>query len=68
MSNNLVDQCGSKVTVWCSDGNAMESRILLTLDTFGIVVTACTGDNAVFVPWNMVKYIDYQAYGSKETK
>ena len=66
MSNNLVDQCGSKVTVWCSDGNAMENRTLLTLDTLGIVVTPCSGEHAVFVPWVMVKYIDYKAYGNKE--
>ncbi len=59
MSNNLVDQCGNNVTVWCSDGNAMENRTLLTLDTFGVVVTACSGSHAVFVPWQMVKYIDY---------
>jgi hypothetical protein len=68
MANNLVDQCGSKVTVWCSDGNPMENRTLLTVDTFGVVVTPYSGEHAVFVPWCMVKYIDYKVTGTEESK
>lgn len=60
MTNNLVDKIGSDVTVWVHDGNAMENRTLLTLDTFGVVVTGWNdASKAVFVPWNQVKYIDY---------
>lgn len=59
MSDNIVDKVLSPVTVWCQDGNAMENRTLLTLDTFGIVVTRFSGDVAVFVPWCQVKYVEY---------
>lgn len=60
MANNIVDKVGSKVTVWTQDGNPMEERKLLTLDTFGIVVTGYGSEQkAVFVPWNQVKYVDY---------
>lgn len=60
MTNNIVDQIGSTVTVWCNDGNGMENRKLLTIDTFGIVVTGFGGwDKAVFIPWCQVKYVDY---------
>jgi hypothetical protein len=60
MTANIVDQVGSKVTVWTKDGNAMENRRLWTLDEFGVVVSAFDNDKkAVFVPWIQVKYIDY---------
>lgn len=60
MTANIVDHCGSKVTVWCEDGNAMENRTLLTLDSFGLVVTGYQDDDKyVFVPWCKVKYVDY---------
>jgi hypothetical protein len=60
MANNIVDKVGSPVTVWTQDGNPMENRTLLTLDTFGIVVTGYgSSDKAVFVPWCQVKYVDY---------
>lgn len=60
MSNNIVDRIGGTVTVWTQDGNGMEKRKLLTVDTFGIVVTGFRSDvNAVFVPWCQVKYVDY---------
>lgn len=62
MTNNLVDKCGSTVTVWCEDGNAMENRKLFTLDTFGVVVSGYgSEDKAVFIPWIKVKYIDFPA-------
>jgi hypothetical protein len=61
MKNNIVDRIGSQVTVWTADGNPMENRTLLTLDTFGVVVAGFNPENAVFVPWNQVKYIDYPA-------
>jgi len=62
MANNIVDKIGSEVTVWTQDGNPMERRKLLTLDTFGIVVTGCGApEKAVFVPWGQVKYVDYPA-------
>lgn len=61
--NNIVDKIGSQVTVWTVDGNAMENRTLLTLDTFGIVVTGWNAaDKAVFVPWVRVTYVDYPAH------
>lgn len=60
MANNIVDRVGSKVTVWTQDGNPMEDRKLLTLDTFGVAVTGCGSERkAVFVPWCQVKYVDY---------
>ena len=60
MNDNIVDRIGSEVTVWTQDGNAMENRTLLTLDTFGIVVTGYgSADKCVFVPWVQVKYVDY---------
>ena len=66
MANNIVDKVGSQLTVWCKDGNAMENRKLLTVDTFGIVVTGYGSDEkAVFVPWNQVKYVDYPAEVNK---
>lgn len=62
MANNIVDKVGTEVTVWTQDGNPMENRKLLTLDTFGIVVTGYgSTDKAVFVPWIQVKYVDYPA-------
>lgn len=62
MTNNIVDKVGSEVTVWTQDGNPMENRKLLTLDTFGIVVTGYEScEKAVFVPWVQVKYVDYPA-------
>lgn len=63
MKNNIVDRIGSQVTVWTADGNPMENRVLLTLDTFGIVVSSYKPESllAVFVPWNQVKYVDYPA-------
>lgn len=62
MEHNIVDKIGSRVNVWTADGNAMEQRELLTLDTFGIVVTGCASpEKAVFVPWCQVKYVDYPA-------
>lgn len=66
MNANIVDHIGSTVNVWTADGNAMENRQLLTVDTFGIVVTGfvdATTDSlskAVFVPWIQVKYVDYK--------
>ena len=68
LANNLVDQCGSEVTVWCSDGNPMKNRTLLTVDTFGVVVMDYSKAHAVFVPWVMIKYIDYPEYESNKTK
>lgn len=61
MKANIVDRIGSQVTVYTADGNPMENRILLTLDTFGIVVSGWKPELglAVFVPWNQVKYVDY---------
>ncbi len=66
MTNNIVDQIGSTVTVWCNDGNGMENRKLLTIDTFGIVVIGY-GDweKAVFIPWCQVKYVDYPNRSNK---
>lgn len=62
MANNIVDRVGSTVTVWTQDGNPMENRKLLTLDTFGIVVTGYNDESkAVFIPWVQVKYVDYAA-------
>ena len=60
MASNIVDKIGTSVSVWTQDGNFMENRTLLTLDTFGVVVTGY-GDSgkAVFVPWVQVKYVDY---------
>jgi hypothetical protein len=62
MQNNLVDHIGSTVTVWTKDGNAMEDRTLLTVDSYGVVVTQWNNESrAVFVPWVHVNYIDYPA-------
>lgn len=63
MKNNIVDRIGSQVTVWTADGNPMMNRKLLTLDTFGIVVSGWEPNStlAVFVPWCQVKYVDYPA-------
>lgn len=60
MNANIVDHIGSKVTVWCKDGNCAEDRILHTVDEFGLVISHYSKeDTLVFVPWAQVKYVDY---------
>lgn len=61
MANNLVEYIGKPITVWTPDGNSMERRELITIDTHGIVVSAYKnrrGPHDVFVPWQRVMYID----------
>lgn len=57
MSVNIVDHIGNHVNVWHKTGNALENRILKTVDEFGVTVMGY-GENFVFVPWGQINYVD----------